>query len=146
MQEKNFLHVVKTICEKDPRYDREAYAFIREALDFTIKLLSRENREGTARHVSGQELLDGIRSYALQEFGPMTLSVLQTWGIRTTRDFGEIVFNMVESGMLGRTEKDRREDFDNGYDFFEAFGRPFVPRTPPRVRPPTRRNASKKRG
>jgi uncharacterized repeat protein (TIGR04138 family) len=79
------------------------------------------------RHVSGQELLAGIREFALAEFGPMAKTVLNSWGITRTEDFGEIVFNMVEIGLLGRTDKDSREDFANGYDFEEAFRKPFLP-------------------
>jgi uncharacterized repeat protein (TIGR04138 family) len=79
------------------------------------------------RHVSGQELLGGIRDYALAQFGPMTQMVFEEWGIKRCEDFGEIVFNMVEIGLLGKTEKDSREDFANGYDFDDAFRKPFRP-------------------
>lgn len=110
----------------DPRFTRDAYHFTREALDFTQKLISRENK-GTVRHVTGQELLGGIRQYALQQYGPMTMTVLEEWGIKNCCDFGEIVFNMVESGLLAKTEKDTREDFRQGYDFTDAFRKPFWP-------------------
>jgi uncharacterized repeat protein (TIGR04138 family) len=101
---------------------------VREALDFTSKLLEKP-ADGPKRHVSGTELLEGIRRYALQEFGPMSLTVLNTWGITTTADFGEIVFHLVEVGLLGKTEEDRREDFADGYNFHEAFARPFLPKS-----------------
>ena len=126
MHEVNFEEVVDQLSGKDPRFARDAYHFTREALDFTQKLISRENK-GTVRHVTGQELLDGIRQYALQQYGPMTITVLEEWGIRSCRDFGEIVFNMVESRLLAKTPKDTREDFQNGYDFIEAFHKPFWP-------------------
>jgi len=100
----------------------------REALDFTQKLISRENR-GTVRHVTGQELLDGIRQFALQQYGPMTVTVLEDWNVKTCRDFGDIVFNMVESGLLAKTEKDTRDDFQTGYDFTDAFRKPFWPQS-----------------
>ncbi|HEX9048587.1 MAG TPA: Minf_1886 family protein, partial [Verrucomicrobiae bacterium] len=126
MQEVNFDEVVERIMTQDPRYAREAYLFTREALDFTQKLISKENR-GSVRHVTGQELLEGIRQFALQQYGPMTATVLDEWGIRECRDFGEIVFSMVESGLLAKTDKDTRDDFQNGYDFTEAFRKPFWP-------------------
>ncbi len=127
MREAAFMESVKRIRERDQRYDIEAYFFIREALDFTMKMLEKPD-EGPARHVSGGELLEGIRRFALNEFGPITLKVLNTWGIRKTDDIGEIVFNLVESGELGKTDKDRREDFAGGFDFEDAFAKPFLPR------------------
>jgi len=126
MQEINFEETVELIVARDGRYTREAYTFVREALDFTQKLIVKENR-GQIRHVSGQELLDGIRQYALQQFGPMVVTVFEEWGIRHCRDFGEIVFNMVETNLLAKTEHDTRDDFQNGYDFTEAFRKPFWP-------------------
>ena len=126
MQEVNFDEVVTQIIAQDERYHRDAYTFLREALDFTQKLISKENR-GATRHVTGQELLDGLRQYALQEFGPMAKTVLEEWGVQECRDFGHIVFNMVEIGLLAKTEKDSRDDFRNGYDFTDAFCNPYWP-------------------
>jgi uncharacterized repeat protein (TIGR04138 family) len=126
MQEVNFDEVLEEILAKDPRYHRDAYHFIREALDHTQKLISKENR-GQVRHVTPQELLDGIRQFALQQFGPMAVTVLDEWGVRNSQDFGEIVFNMVESGLLAKTEKDSRAGFQNGYDFTDAFRKPYWP-------------------
>ena len=126
MQEVNFDEALDQILAKDERFHRDAYLFMREALDFTQKLVGRENL-GKVRHVTGQELLDGLRQYALQQFGPMTTTVFEEWSIRNCKDFGEIVFNMVEIGLLARTEKDTRDDFQNGYDFTEAFRKPFWP-------------------
>jgi uncharacterized repeat protein (TIGR04138 family) len=126
MQEINFDEAVEQILAKDSRYTREAYLFVREALDYTQRLVGKETR-GQIRHVSGQELLDGIRQFALNQFGPMTVTVFEEWGVRNCRDFGEIVFNMVESSLLAKTEKDTRDDFQNGYDFTETFRKPFWP-------------------
>lgn len=126
MQEINFEEVVARITESDSRYHRDAYLFLREALDFTQKLIAKENR-GTTRHVSGQELLDGLRQYALREFGPMAKTVLEEWGICHCRDFGYIVFNLVETKYLAKTDSDSHDDFQNGYDFTEAFCKPFWP-------------------
>jgi uncharacterized repeat protein (TIGR04138 family) len=127
MHELNFDLKVDQIVARDLRYRREAYTFVREALDFTQKLISRENQQ-KVRHVTGQELLDGIRQFALKEFGPMAALVLEEWGITSCPDFGEIVFNMVDVGLLARTEQDRREHFQNGYDFTTAFRKPFLPK------------------
>ena len=126
MQEVNFDEALDQILAKDERFHRDAYLFMREALDFTQKLVGREN-QGKVRHVTGQELLDGLRQYALQQFGPMTTTVFEEWGIRNCQDFGEIVFNMVEIGLLAKTDKDTRDDFQNSYDFTEAFRKPFWP-------------------
>jgi uncharacterized repeat protein (TIGR04138 family) len=126
MQEVNFDAVLDVIVAKDQRYARDAYHFIRESLDFTQKLIGKENK-GKVRHVTGRELLDGIRQHALAQFGPMTVTVLAEWGVRNCQDFGEMVFNMVESGLLAKTEKDSRDDFQDGYDFTEVFDKPFWP-------------------
>jgi uncharacterized repeat protein (TIGR04138 family) len=97
MYEENFEEAVEFIGTKDPRYQREAYLFVREALDHTQKAMG-EERQGRIRHVTGQELLKGIKDHALAQFGPMAMMVLEEWGIHTCQDFGEIVFNMVENG------------------------------------------------
>ena len=110
-----------------PRYRRDAYLFVRDALDFTQKAAARERREGL--HVTGQELLAGVRDYALAQFGPMAITVLDDWGITRCEDFGEIVFNVVEAGLFPKTDKDSREDFQNGYNFEEAFRKPFLPQS-----------------
>ena len=128
MQEINFDEAVELILTRDPRFSRDAYTFVREALDYTQKLIGKETR-GQIRHVTGLELLDGIRQFALQQYGPMTVTVFEEWGVRNCRDFGEIVFNMVEIGLLAKTDKDTRDDFQNGYDFTEAFRKPFWPQS-----------------
>ncbi len=126
MQEVSFEEALAEIATKDPRYSRDAYLFVREALDHTQKTIGKDAR-GRIRHVTGQELLSGIREYALQQFGPMTKTVLEEWGVRRCEDFGEIVFNMVEVRWLAKTERDSRADFEGGYDFDEAFRKPFLP-------------------
>ncbi len=126
MHELSFDETLELIRAKDPRFPRDAYQFVREALDHTQKAIGKDNR-GRIRHVTGQELLGGIRDYALAQFGPMAMMVLDEWGIHTCQDFGDIVFNMVEIGLLAKTEKDSRADFQDGYDFQEAFRKPFLP-------------------
>jgi len=128
MDENLFDKTVKMICERDNRYDPEAYYFLRDALSFTCKMLNKPEK-GNGRHVSGKELLEGIRLFALQEFGPMALTVINSWGVFKTEDFGEIVFNLVESGSLGKSEEDKKSDFVNGYDFHQAFVTPFLPKS-----------------
>jgi uncharacterized repeat protein (TIGR04138 family) len=127
MQAASFEEAIEQIATQDLRYNREAYFFLREALDHTHRITGKPPKKNQVRHVSGQELLNGIREYALQQFGPMTLTVLEEWGIKLCEDFGEIVFNMVESKLLAKTEQDSREDFRNGYDFHDAFRKPFLP-------------------
>jgi uncharacterized repeat protein (TIGR04138 family) len=139
MNTANFDEALDHILQKDTRYQRDAYLFVREALDHTQKLLDKDGKiesrrgagqeaaEGKIRHVSGQQLLIGIRDYALKEYGPMALTVLNEWGVRQCEDFGEIVFNMVENHLLAKTKKDSREDFRGGYDFAQAFREPFLP-------------------
>lgn len=126
MHELSFDETLELIRAKDPRFHRDAYHFVREALDHTQKAIGNDNR-GRIRHVTGQELLNGIRDYALGQFGPMSMMVLEEWGIHNCQQFGEIVFNMVEIGLLAKTEKDSRDDFQDGYDFYEAFRKPFMP-------------------
>lgn len=128
MQEVNFEEALSLILAKDQRYHREAYLFVREALDHTQKSVGKE-KHGCLRHVSGQELLEGIRDLALEQFGPMAAMVLAEWGVNRCEDFGEIVFNMVEGGLLAKTEKDSRADFAGGYTFQDAFRKPFLPRS-----------------
>jgi uncharacterized repeat protein (TIGR04138 family) len=127
MQAASFEEAIDQIAAQDRRYHREAYFFLREALDHTQKMTGKLPKKNEIRHVSGRELLDGIREYAVQQFGPMTVTVLEEWGVKCCMDFGEIVFNMVETKLLAKTEKDSREDFRNGYDFHDAFRKPFLP-------------------
>ncbi len=114
-RESDFYERVEKITEKDPRYKVAAYAFVMLALNYTLSKLEK------ARHVSGKELLEGIREFALEQYGPMTKTVFDYWGVHTTRDFGEIVFNLVEHKLLGKTDEDKIEDFSDIYDFEEEF-------------------------
>ena len=127
MQAASFEEAIDQIAAQDRRYHREAYFFLREALDHTQRMTGKLPKKNEVRHVSGQELLNGIREYALQQFGPMTLTVLEAWGVKCCEDFGELVFNMVETRLLAKTERDSRDDFKNGYDFHEAFRKPYLP-------------------
>lgn len=130
MAQVDFDTALEPVLAKDPRYARAAYHFVRDALDHTQDMLRQRGqtfpRAEVGHHVSAQELLDGLRDFALQQFGPMAHCVLDDWGVRRCEDFGEIVFNLVEQRILAKTEKDNREDFKGGYDFEEAFRRPFI--------------------
>jgi len=124
MKKISFEEAVRRIAERDKRFDPEAYEFVRKSLDYTMKLLEKPV-EGPARHVTGTELLEGVRRFALEEYGPMALRVLAHWGIRRTEDVGELVFNLVESGVLGRRPEDSKRDFANGYEFERVFRDPY---------------------
>jgi uncharacterized repeat protein (TIGR04138 family) len=108
------------VLESDPRYDPEAYNFLYEALDYTIKnVVSNKNR--TSQHVTGQELLEGIRRFAIEQFGCLARAVLETWGIRRTDDFGDMVFNLVAQDLMGKQDSDSKVDFQRVYDFEDVF-------------------------
>lgn len=124
MKTPNTEDLLDPILKRDPRYTENAYYFVRDALDQTVRQFDKP------RHISGQELLDGIRKYALAEYGPVTKRVLSEWGIKECVDFGNIVFNLVNEGLLGKTDEDSIEDFMGGYDFTEAFDQPFRPKQP----------------
>lgn len=125
MQKPTFHDSIEQLIAQDPRYPREAYLFLRESLEFTQK--KRRKSRAAATHVSAAELLDGFREFSLQEFGPMGLTVLEHWGITSTGDVGRMVFNLIEAGIFGRADEDRLEDFENGFNFEEAFLAPFRP-------------------
>lgn len=110
----NFYQKLEEITEKDRRYQADAYEFVMQAIGFTQRKL---NREG---HISGKELLEGIREFGLQQYGPLTKTVFERWGIKTTDDFGKIVFNMVENGLVRKTKTDSQDDFKDVYHFNEA--------------------------
>ena len=112
--EKVFEKIQKLI-EQNPSYKLEAYAFVLSALQYTMTQLS------PPRHITGKEFCDGIRRYAIDQFGPMVRTVLNYWGIKGTLDFGRIVFALVEVGLMRKTEEDSLDDFKNVYDFKEAF-------------------------
>ncbi len=126
MQKIGFAEALDSVVVNDPRYQRDGYKFLRDALDFTTKQ-QKKIKGVTVRHVSGPELLDGVRRYALKEFGPMVTTVFDSWGIRSCEDIGNMVFNLIGAGVFGKTEEDSIEDFRNVYDFEEVFVRPFVP-------------------
>lgn len=112
---KSFDEMVEDIVNKDPRYKEESYSFVMSALGFTQNKL---NRKG---HVTGKELLEGIRQLAVELYGPMARTVFEYWGIYNTMDFGHIVFNMVNVGLMGKTNQDSIDEFKDVYDFNKVF-------------------------
>ena len=134
MQQLNFEDVLNKMVEQNPRYHRDAYLFLREALEFTQKAVGKTNKN-QVRHITGQELLNGIKEYALAVFGPMSSTVLEEWGIASCEDFGQMVFLMIENNLLRKTDQDRPEDFKNGYSFDDAFRKPFRPSGKPPAAP-----------
>ena len=121
-----FNSKLMNVVRRDPRYAYEAYEFVFQALEHTQKLLGRPPTEEGAdpneprHHVSGRQLLEGIRDYALQEFGMMARVVFRMWGIQRTDDFGEIVFNLIEAELMSRTSEDCRADFHDVFDLDAA--------------------------
>ena len=122
---------LQQLVDKDARYPVEAYLFIREALAFaadtlelgsddaiSVEKLERNRRE---RHLSGQELCEAIRCYAVNQYGFMAKVVLNRWGIQSTSDFGEIVYNMIDVGIMKKSSRDQKSHFDDVYSFDEAF-------------------------
>ena len=123
------------VLARDPRYPIQAYGFVLESLEYTKRSLkkrvqTRSRARGkafaAARHVSGRELCEGARRLALEHYGLMALTVLNLWGIRSSSDLGEIVFNLIASGDLEKTSNDSRSDFDRVFDFETALRRDFV--------------------
>jgi uncharacterized repeat protein (TIGR04138 family) len=127
MQAVDFDETIEKIVAKDSRYSMEAYYFVREALDYTQKKLVRNKKIQQPQHISGQELLEGTKNFTLKEYGPMGFFVLSAWGIKHCSDIGELVFNMVESNLLSKTDEDTREDFTGGFKFSEVLVWPFLP-------------------
>jgi uncharacterized repeat protein (TIGR04138 family) len=130
MTQKDFDVIVESICKTDKRYDSGAYHFIRQSLDYALKSKA-TTADSMHQHISAQELLEGTRGFALEQYGCLAITVLKDWGVKSCKDFGSIVFNLVEAGIFGKRDTDHKEDFfKQGYDFQEAFVDPFLPKKP----------------
>ena len=127
------------VLARDARYTIQAYAFLFEALEFCknrkrkaqARGRSRDRERGRSadplgRHVTPRELCQGARDLALRQYGLLALTVLGQWGLNSTSDLGEVVFNLIESGDLEKTATDTRADFDNVFDFDDALRRNYV--------------------
>ena len=113
----SFLEKIEGVLDHDPSYKFEAYTFVLAALHDTVARLK------APRHVTGQELALGISQYALDQFGPMAMTVLHYWGVRSTLDFGKIVFALIDVKLLSKQPEDTLEDFDKVYEFADVFGK-----------------------
>jgi uncharacterized repeat protein (TIGR04138 family) len=120
---------VARLVREDRRYTADAYYFVFEALNYAQRALGmgapkrgdRRPREEADRHLTGQQLCEAIRQFALDQYGYMAKCVLNSWGVKCTGDFGEIVFNLIRVEQMRKTPQDKREDFDDNFDFDEAF-------------------------
>lgn len=125
-----FSATVDAIIGRDPRFERDAYFFVRDALEYTTKQQKKKIPGPVQKgHVSAQQLLEGVRQYALSQYGPMVPTVLEHWRIRSCEDIGVIVFNLIDASEFGKSDQDSIEDFRRGFDFHEAFVQPFRPET-----------------
>lgn len=106
---------LEDVAEQDGRFDLKAYVLVFEALGRAQRIY------GRAHHVSGHELLEGLRALAIERYGRMAKTVLNSWGVGSTDDIGAIVFNLVGSGLMSKTDEDRVEDFHAVFDFDETF-------------------------
>jgi uncharacterized repeat protein (TIGR04138 family) len=124
------------LLRRDQRYPLEAYLFVRDALTFASDILEMGSESITEtaagggggggqtrveHHLTGQELCEALRIFALNQFGLMSPLVLKNWGIASTADFGEIVYNMIDAGLMKKSKGDHPSHFENVYDFATAF-------------------------
>lgn len=109
--------ILDRLRERNPRFHGKAYMFLLSALHDVMESMERR------RHISGMELSEGVRQLAIREFGPMARTVLEHWGVHSTEDLGEIVFALIDTGVLVKDEDDRLEDFRDIFDFRDAFER-----------------------
>lgn len=116
---------MERLLRRDTRYKLEAYVFVRDALAYAHRIMAPHEatspEEDDSRHLSGQQLCEACRLYALDQFGYLARIVLANWGLKSTSDFGEVVYNLIEIKHMRKSDTDRREDFDNVYSFADAF-------------------------
>lgn len=113
--ERELLELLETLAQRSGRFRAEAYVWVLHVLEHTRTALARKD------HISGRELLEGHRTLAIQEYGPMAFEVFRHWGLECTRDVGEIVFDLVDAELLRKTAEDTLADFEDIYDFHETF-------------------------
>ncbi len=112
---------IEDIALEDGRFDCKAFRFVFEGLGRTVDKLKGEGVEGEGRHITGAELAEGLGEFASERWGRLSKMVLGIWGVRTTRDFGDIVYLMIAHEWMSSTEGDQVEDFDDVFDFGEVF-------------------------
>ncbi len=128
MQPIHFDTALESILNRDPRFEPEAFEFLKEALDFAVSDESSQTIENN-RHVTARELLLGFKEFALKEYGCMASTLLCEWGINSCSDVGDIVFLLIEEGVFGRQDSDKREDFIEVFTFKDAFISPYLPKS-----------------
>jgi len=121
---------IRALALRDGRYSPQAFEFLFDALERAILLAGKNEALGPERHVTGREVLTGMRDLAAELFGPLAAQVWRSWGIRSTLDWGRIVFLLVDEGLLNRRDDDSIEEFRDGFDFDEAFVRDYHPAVP----------------
>ena len=109
------------IAKENGRYQAAAFKFVYEGLGYTVQNVTEESR-----HVSGQTLCEGLRRMAIEKYGRLALMVLTTWGLKTTRDFGEIVYILIDNEWMSAQPTDAIEDFNDVYDFQATFKAQFA--------------------
>ncbi len=107
------------LCRQDRRYAYEAYEFVCAAVTFTQQKLQRHHDQSAERHISGRELLEGLVDLAVEQFGLLASLILKRWGVHTTADVGQIVYQLIDLGILSRSERDRPEDFHDVFDLHQ---------------------------
>ena len=132
MQKERLDQAIIRIISKDKRFNPEAYFFLKEALDYTTQEISSKVR-GNSKHVSAMQLLHGFRDLALTEFGPMAATLFDEWGIKSCADIGDMVFLLIQEGVFGKQDNDRREDFEEIFSFEKVFVDPFLPQSDGKV-------------
>ncbi|WP_168564880.1 Minf_1886 family protein [Crateriforma spongiae] len=121
------LQAMRKLLKDDPRFKLEAYQFIRESLQYAhehadqIRIGDMPTDADDVRHLTGQQLCEACRLYSLEQYGYLAKIVLNSWGVHTTSDLGEVVYNLIRIEQMRKSDTDRREDFDDVYDFDEAF-------------------------
>ncbi|MCA9126657.1 MAG: hypothetical protein KDB22_06220 [Planctomycetales bacterium] len=116
------IHPFVELLQQDQRYHIEAYQFVRDALAYAQEILKMPGQgESGEHHITGQQLCEAIRQFGLEQYGFMAKTVLNSWGVHNTGDFGEIVYNMIRIKHMKKSPSDRREDFDEVYDFATGF-------------------------
>jgi len=136
-------HPIAKLLKEDRRYKLDAYAFVFEALNYAHESLSmgterpaetdegqEEGAKEAERHLTGQQLCEAVRLYALEQYGYMAQCVLESWGVTSTGDLGEIVFNLIRIGQMRKTKDDTRADFENVFDFDTGFRESFEIKLP----------------
>ena len=129
----SYDEVLDGIIAVDPRFHHDAYHFVREGLDYTQQAISKQEN-GTVRHISGQELLGGMRAHAIEQYGPMAFTVLKEWGVKRCEDFGAIVFNMWSTSCWRRRRTIRWMTSPAATISRKPSANPSFPPSPPRPR------------